>query len=294
MSKDNMSKESMGSKDGNVNSESKVSRESRVNVVNGIAVVLAFILGVGVTMIVYSIVTGLVQVGSLNGEVITRADLNDYVNMRMNSLAFNYIEDKIHEDALKELGITVNQDEIDERVNEVTERNGGIDAFREELESVGNSLETYRYNVGKTILSEKANEYFSDKAVVTKEDVERTFNEKKAEGNEIALMDVTEVELADDETDENIDFSKVDKNKIKTEIGVLTSTVFKEIPEVGSTASVVINNKRTVVRVDKTYCGVDDSVVYEYIEKELKEAQGKQDYAKYIDDKTDSADIRLK
>lgn len=264
-------------------------------VVNCVVAIMAFILGVGVTMIVYSVLTGLVTVGTVNGEVIKRADIEDYINMRMNNTTLSYIQDKIHEDALKELGITVSKDEIAERVNKVAESNGGVDKFAEELEKGGNSLETYKYNVGKTILSEKATEYFKNKVNINADDVKNEYNSGKESGNEVALMDVTEFELGDDETWADVDsIDKFDKSKGKKEEKILTGTVFKEVPEVGKTASVVLGKKRLVVSVDSVYSGIDNEEVYKYIEGKLKSSKAQEEYQKYIEDKTSSADIRLK
>lgn len=268
---------------------------SKNKVVNAAVAILAFILGVGVTMIVYSVLTGLVTVGTVNGDVIKRADIDDYINMRMNNTTLSYIQDKIHEDSLKELGITVNKDEIDKRVNEVAERNGGVDKFREELEQGGNSLETYRYNVGKTILSEKATEYYKNKVTVSADEVKEEFNKNKESGSEVALMDVTEYELGEDETwGDGDDINKLDQSKAVVEKGILTSTVFKEIPEVGKTASVVVGTKRMVVKVDAVYQGVENEEVYKYIENKLKDSKAQTEYQKYIEDKTSNADIRLR
>lgn len=256
--------------------------------------VWTLVLGIGLGICLASIGNYLVKVGTVDGVPITRAEINDYIDTRMNGLVLDYVEDRIHFDALSQLGISVKKAEIQDEFDRAVEDNGGLEAFAEKLELAGTSLEQYKYNIHKVILSKKATEYFTKKASVNDLEITEYLNKSKESGKEYILMDCKSVELIEGETADSIDFSKIDSKRIIEDKNIQTSTVFDEVPAKGETTVSVKNGKNIIVKVEEVYRGNDNKNVREYVKELLKLEKGNADYQAYISDKVDNAKIMLK
>ena len=251
-------------------------------------------IGIGIMMCVFSATHVLTIVGTVDGTSIRRGDINDYLNMRMNGLTLSYVQDKIKSEAIEELGITVSDSEVDEEYNKKVEEKGSEDALAEEMVQDGYSKEYYKYNIKKTLMEDKAKQYFFDKQDVSYEELESLYNNRKDGGNEIAIMNCKTILLDSTENSENVKFDELDQSRVLEETGIQTNTVFKTVPTVDAEAIANIDGKRYAVKVTEVHRGLDDQVVYQYVVDLMKTERATVEYQQYILDKVSAANVRLK
>lgn len=266
----------------------------KINVVCSIYLVLAgLFIGLISGYICFDAVDSMKVVGQVNGVDIKKGEIAEYVDARMNGLTLGYIKDKVQSDALGELGITVTADELNTEFNKQVEEAGGIDSLEQSLIVDGYSIEQYKYNLARTLLSKKATEYFVNKQIVSAEDINNLYNNRMDGNNEIAVMNCKTIELTEDESGETLKFDDLDQSRAKDETNIQTNTVFKMVPAVNSEAVTTIDGKQVLVKVTEVHRGIEDEVVYKYIENILKQEGANAEYQEYISEKTKNADIKL-
>lgn len=261
---------------------------------NGALALLSFILGFGVALLILSVVLSVGKVATINGDTLSIGEFADYLNMRKNALLLDYVEDNIHISALEELGITVSESEVDERFNSIATDKGGYDAFKEELEMAGTSVEQYKFNIHKVILDEKAGEYFTNKQVISEKEIDDELARRDELGKSLVTMDARSIDLKDGENADELGISNVDEDRIVLQRNISTEEIFETTPKVGDRTVVTVGNKQTLVIVDAVYSGATDVNIRGYIRELLKVTKAQMEYKKYIDDKVSSAQILIK
>ena len=249
--------------------------------------ILTFILGVGLTAGVFTVLHGLGTVGSVNGIDVSKAEINDYLKTRMNSIVLNYMNDRIQIDALAELGVTVPESEVDAEFEEVCKDNGGLEAFTEQLELGGSSVEAYKLGILKTKLQEKGLKYFTDKQLISEHDIDVEYKQRMEDGNELALINIESVAV--DDEGNPVEGAEVNKSE-----NLQYNVAFDEVPEVGDTTESTDGATRVKITVTEVNRGIDNEKVREYISELLKTTSGTEEYQDYINDKIANAVLLMK
>ena len=261
---------------------------------NGALALLSFILGFGVALLILSVVLSVGKVATINNDALSIGEFADYLSMRKNALLLDYVEDNIHISALEELGLTVSESEVDERFNSIATVKGGYNAFEEELEMAGTSVEQYKFNIHKVILDEKAGKYFTDKQVISEKEIDDELARRDELGKSLVTIDARSVDLEEGENADELDISNIDVDRIVLQRNISIEEIFETTPKVGDRTVVTVGNKQTLVIVDAVYSGATDVNIREYIRELLKVTKAQTEYKTYIDEKVNNAKIMIK
>lgn len=247
-----------------------------------------------VLMIIYIWVDQSNLVAIINNERIHRWEYEEYLSTRETELVSAYTQDKIDEQALSAIGITVTNKEINQEYDETVTAYGGQEEFDKVLSDKGMTVKEYKYNIKKTILSEKAMEFYSKDQRVSKADIEKRYQERITEGDEIIIMDCRTIKINESDNLGSVNFEEFDQDRVKEELNIQTNTIFDGVPNVGDVKITSQDGTSMLVKVDAVYRGIDNEKVYNYIEEMLKQEKALDKYKQYLTDKRNSAEIKFK
>lgn len=154
-------------------------------------------------------------VARVNGETITRSALESRMGPRLAQLGggdggqpspgnavrveqlqrqtlAELIQDRIVADGADELGVIVSQQQVDERLNQLAERYGGMEGLRQEIQRRGRTVAGVREQLRAVIRSEQLASYFSEESRVTDAEVRQEYEQRVQEG-EMRVADVSHI-----------------------------------------------------------------------------------------------------
>lgn len=138
-----------------------------------------------VTLVVIVLVLGgllvfkreLFLAANINGKLITTPEFYARLVETNGTATFETIEREVLiEQEAKNKGITLSEEEIDEKIAEIEERFGGSEGFQQALEANNSTMEQLRAQIRTQILVEKL---FEDKATVTDKEVAKYMKDNK-------------------------------------------------------------------------------------------------------------------
>lgn len=122
---------------------------------------LYFLTGFVLSSIIFIYYINFLPVGKVDGKTIYKYELNARLNWAAGNTIKNIGKDLAFEQAMADLGISANDNEINKEWDDMIERYGGIDELHKILLDTQSSVESLRSNIKNGIMKQKAIEYFA-------------------------------------------------------------------------------------------------------------------------------------
>lgn len=122
---------------------------------------LYFLTGFLLSTIIFIGYINFMPVGTVDGRTIFKYELNARLNWAADNTIKNIGKDFAFEKAMTDLGIRVNENEINREWNDTVERYGGIDELHKIFLDTQSSEESLKNSIKNGIMKQKAIEYFA-------------------------------------------------------------------------------------------------------------------------------------
>ncbi len=155
---------------------------------------LAFFLGALVVSFAWICTSQLMPVGKVNEKVIRRYEVSKYINASSGNAVKNYAKDQAFFRAMKELGISVSEKAVDAEFETYAEKYGGEAEMQNVLLDTSQDADSIKSSIRKSLLYQKAIDYFASKTVPEEDEIKLYYAEHKEsypEGAEVAKDRIT-------------------------------------------------------------------------------------------------------
>lgn len=123
--------------------------------------ILCFVMGFILSSALFICYINFLPVGSIDGKVIFKHELNARLNWLADNTIKNIGKDSAFEKAMSDLGIHISDAEVAKEWDSMVKRYGGIDELRQILLDTQGNEDSLKNNIKKGIMQEKAIKHFA-------------------------------------------------------------------------------------------------------------------------------------
>lgn len=124
---------------------------------------------------VWAFSTFFLPVGSINGDIIYRYELNERLSSMQGNAVKNIAKDKAFFKAMEQLRVSITDQEIENELSAYEEKYGGSQELEKILLDTQGDIVSLKTSIRKSLLSEKARKYFAQEYQPSEQEIKEYY-----------------------------------------------------------------------------------------------------------------------